>query len=68
MIELPSPDAALLARRSDIVMALVALVGEDSVISDAVGLTAFETDALTAYRRVPLAVVLPTTTEDVSKI
>jgi glycolate oxidase len=29
---------------------------------------AFETDGLTAYRRMPLAVVLPETTEEVSKV
>ncbi|MFW1443019.1 FAD-binding oxidoreductase, partial [Vibrio parahaemolyticus] len=29
---------------------------------------AFETDALTAYRRMPLAVALPSTTEEVSRL
>jgi glycolate oxidase len=29
---------------------------------------AFETDALTAYRRMPLAVVLPTTTAEVAAV
>ena len=68
MIELPTPDAAIVAKRGEIVKALEALVGPHTIISDAVGLTAFETDALTAYRCMPLAVVLPTSTEEVSKV
>ena len=45
-----------------------ALLGLEAVISDEDGRRAFETDALTAYRRMPLAVVLPRTTEEVSKV
>src|SRR5690606_26111441 len=36
------------------------------VISDEDGRRAYETDALTAYRQMPLAVVLPTSTEGVA--
>ncbi len=67
-ISLPAPDAAVLARRNDIVKQLRKLVPEASLISDQEGRRAFETDALTAYHCLPLAVVLPTTTEEVSKI
>ncbi len=38
------------------------------MISDEEGRRAFEADALTAYRRVPLAVVLPRSTEEVAKV
>jgi glycolate oxidase len=67
-IELPSPDQSVIARRLDIVRDLQALAGSDAVIADEDGRRAFETDALTAYRCMPLAVVLPSTTETVSKI
>ncbi len=67
-IELPSPDAPVLARRNEIVRDLQSLVGANAVIADDDGRRAFETDALTAYRRMPLAVVLPCTTEEVSKV
>ena len=58
----------MIARRAEIVRDLQALVGADAVIADEDGRRAFETDALTAYRRMPLAVVLPATTEEVSKV
>ena len=67
-IALPPPDAATVARRGQIVAGLVALLGVDSVIGDEDGRRAFETDGLTAYRRLPLAVVLPRTTEDVARV
>ena len=67
-IALPAPDTAIIARRDQIVRQLAALVGADSVIGDEDGRRAFETDGLTAYRRMPLAVVLPRTTEDVARV
>lgn len=67
-IELPEPDKATLRRRDAIIADLVRLVEPDRVISDEVGRRAFETDALTAYRCLPLAVVLPTSTEEVAAV
>jgi glycolate oxidase len=66
MIEIPEPDLAILNRRPQILRDLEALVPSGSVIASGEELRAYETDALTAYRRVPLAVVLPTTTDEVS--
>ncbi|HEY8518649.1 MAG TPA: FAD-linked oxidase C-terminal domain-containing protein, partial [Gammaproteobacteria bacterium] len=68
MICLPEPNPELLARRDDIVRALQALVGPERVIADDVRLAAYETDALTAYRQRPLAVVLPETTAEVAAV
>jgi len=67
-IELPLPDQVTVERRDQIVRDLAAICGADAVISDEDGRRAFETDALTAYRRMPLAVVLPTSTEAVSAV
>jgi len=67
-IELPEPDKAILRRRDLIVADLEKMFDDEQVISDEVGRRAFETDALTAYRRLPLAVVLPTSTEEVARI
>ena len=67
-IALPEPDHATIARRSDIVAGLSAAIGADRVISDEDGRRAYETDALTAYRRMPLAVVLPRSTEEVASV
>ena len=55
---LPEPDREVLARSGAIIKALEQLLGADAVISEEEGRRAFEADALTAYRRIPLAVVL----------
>ena len=67
-LALPDPDRAVLARRDDIVKQLATLVPEAILITDEEGRRTFETDALTAYRCLPLAVVLPSSTEEVSRI
>ena len=68
MIALPAPKPEVLARREQIVAALRALVPGDGVISDAVRLKPYETDGLAAYRQPPLAVVLPSSTEQVAAV
>ncbi len=68
MIRLPEPKPDILARRAEIVAALQALVPGDGVISEPVRLKPYETDGLSAYRQPPLAVVLPTSTEQVAAV
>ena len=68
MIAMPEPDSSVLRRRDAIVRELVRLVGAEQVIADRDGRRAFETDGLSAYRFMPLAVVLARSTEDVSKV
>ena len=65
---LPSPDLAILQRRNDILRQLKKLAPGATLITDQEGRRTFETDALTAYRCLPLAVVLPESTEEVSAI
>lgn len=67
-ILMPPPDEAVIARRDQIVAALRAVVGDDHVIASEDERRAYETDALTAYRALPLAVVLPGSTEEVSGV
>ncbi|MBN8966850.1 MAG: FAD-binding protein [Rhizobiales bacterium] len=55
-------------RRSQILNDLARLVDQEALVSSSEELRAFETDALTAYRRPPLAAVLPRTTAEVSAI
>ncbi len=68
LVALPEPDAAIVSRREAIAEDLRRLVGAGAVIADEDGRRAFETDALTAYRRLPLVVVLPASTEEVSRV
>jgi glycolate oxidase len=57
----PAPKPEILARRSEIVAGLRRLLPGDAVIGEAISLKPYETDGLTAYRQIPLAVVLPAT-------
>jgi glycolate oxidase len=67
-IAFPAPDAGILSRRSEILAGLSRLVSGEALIVSEDERRAFETDGLTAYRRLPLAVVLPSTTEEVAAV
>ena len=62
------PDSEVISRRDDLIRGLRELVPSSCVVSDEDGRRAFETDALTAYKQMPLAAVLPTNTEQVSRV
>ena len=68
MVAMPALDQAVLGRRADIVAALRAIVPGEGVIDSEIGMRPFESDGLTAYRQMPMVVVLPETTEQVSRI
>jgi glycolate oxidase len=68
MIRQPDPKPEVLARRDAIVGGLRGLLPEDGVIAEPIRLKPYETDGLSAYRQVPLAVVLPQTTEQVAAV
>ncbi|MBM3520576.1 MAG: FAD-binding protein, partial [Alphaproteobacteria bacterium] len=65
---MPLPDAATIGRRSEIAAALRAIVPGEGVIEAPIAMRAFETDGLTAYRQMPLVVVLPETTAQVAAV
>ncbi len=67
-IAFPIPDPGILARRDEILAGLARLVAPEALIVTEDERRAFETDGLTAYRRMPLAVVLPSSTAEVSAV
>lgn len=67
-IAMPSVDQAVIERRDEIVAGLRAIAGDQHVIDSEDERRVFETDALTAYRTLPLAVVLPKTTDEVARV
>ncbi len=67
-MELPTPNKKVVAKRDEIVKKLIEIVGRDGVVSDEDGRRAFESDGLNAYRCMPLAVALPRSTLEVSKL
>ncbi|CAN7228498.1 FAD-binding protein [Rhizobium sp. LjRoot30] len=62
------PRPTVLSRRDAIVADLIDLLPKDCLIHAPRELVPFETDAFVSYRRVPLAVALPRTTEEVAAI
>ncbi len=62
------PRPAILARRRQIVADLADLLAKDGLIHEPRELVPFETDAFVSYRRLPLAVALPRTTEEVAAV
>jgi len=67
-VKMPELDAGVLARREEIVRALRAIVPGEGVIASEPEMRPYETDGLTAYRQLPLVVVLPSTTEEVARV
>src|SRR5215471_14135429 len=67
-MRMPEPDPATVAQRAEIIAALQSIVpGEGVVVSEAER-RAYESDGLTAYRQLPLVVVLPSTVEQVAAV
>ena len=65
---MPEPNNGVLSRRTEIVSDLRRILPAECVIAEEEGLRAYECDGLTAYRQLPLIVVLPETTEQVSDV
>jgi glycolate oxidase len=67
-IAFPAPKADVLARRAYLIDGLSRLVPSASLITAEDERRPFETDAFTAYKRLPMIVVLPETTGQVSAV
>jgi glycolate oxidase len=65
---MPPPDDAIVRRRPEIIEALRAIVPGEGVIVSEAERRAYESDGLTAYRQVPLVVVLPSTVGQVAAV
>ena len=62
------PRPAVLSRRAEILADLKELVPQGRLVEERNALVPFETDGFIAYRRRPLAVVLPETTAQVAAV
>ena len=67
-VKMPPIDEALMMRRDEIVAALRAILPGEGVIDGEREMRPFESDGLTAYRQLPMVVVLPSTTQQVSDV
>src|SRR5712691_9601983 len=68
MVAMPEPDQGVFDRRDAIVRALRKIVPGEGVIAAEREMRPYESDGLTAYRALPMVVVLPETTEQVSRV
>jgi len=67
-MQMPTPDAGVIARRREIAAALRGIVPANAVIEAEPERRAYESDGLTAYRQPPLCAVLPSTADQVAAI
>src|SRR5690348_4797706 len=67
-LRMPEADGAVLARRDKIVATLRQIVPGEGVIAGEREMRPFESDGLTAYRQLPMVVVLPETTAQVAEV
>ncbi len=67
-MEMPVPKPEILANKAELIARLQAVLPYDAVIEDPAETQAYECDALVAYRCAPLAVVLPSSTEQVAAV
>ncbi len=67
-MEMPVPNAAVLAAKERIVARLLAVLPVDAVIYDPTETRAYECDGLSAYRCAPMVAVLPRSTAEVAAV
>jgi glycolate oxidase len=65
---MPEPDRVTLAKRKEIIAQLREIVPGEGVVDATNQMRVFESDGLTAYRQLPMVVVLPETVAQVSRI
>jgi glycolate oxidase len=67
-ISIIEPRAGALEKQAAVINSLKKLVSGRALVADEAGRRAFETDALTAYKTLPMAVVLPSSTDEISHV
>ena len=67
MVAMPALDRSVLDRREKIVASLREIVPGEGVIANEIAMRPYESDGLTAYRQLPMVVVLPETADERSR-
>ena len=65
---MPDPDREIMARRNEIAGRLREIVPGEGVVTAPEEMRVYESDGLTAYRQLPMIVVLPSTVDQVSRV
>jgi len=67
-LAMPKIDRKLISKKAEIVADLKKIIKSENVLDHDDQIRVFETDALSAYKQKPLAVIFPENTNEVSKI
>ncbi len=67
-LEMPAPEPQILSRRDELLSRLTRILPASNIIADEIARRAYECDAFTMYRALPLVVVLPETVPQVQAI
>ena len=67
-MKMPLPDRTIIANRQTLISKLRSFLNPNQIVTDKTALRAYESDGLTAYQQLPLLVVLPENTAEVSKV
>ena len=67
-LTLPKLDKFTISRRLEIINKLKKIINPENVLSENEEMKPYETDALSAYKQMPLAVILPENTQEVSVV
>ena len=67
-MQMPQADQQIINRRAEIAAGLRAIVPAECVIDSEASMKAYDSDGLSAYRQMPLVVVLPETTQQVADV
>ena len=65
---MPEPDQAVIDRRDEICAGLRHILPAGSVVDSLESMKAFDSDGLSAYRQLPLAVALPQTVDQIAAV
>jgi len=65
---MPAPEPEIMSRRNEVIARLRAILPRESLIVDEVARRAYECDAFTMYRALPLVVALPESVEEVRAV
>ena len=66
-LQMPKIDRKIVKRKNDIVKNIKKIINSQNVLEHPDELKPFETDGLSAYKQIPLAVVFPENTKEVSR-
>ena len=67
-LAMPKIDRKLISKKVDVIADLKKIVKAENVLDHEDQVRPYETDALSAYKQKPLAVIFPENTKEVSKI